>query len=120
MPHGPRPILSMKTTRIGRADADINTSIAMRINAIYHAFMSTKMRTPKTSADWHPADVVAAVRKAGWTLRRLSIHHGYTPTTLDNALHRPWPKAERLIAEAIGANPEQVWPSRYLKKGMRS
>ncbi|MDG4560565.1 MAG: helix-turn-helix transcriptional regulator [Candidatus Competibacter sp.] len=70
--------------------------------------------------DWHPADVVAAVRKAGWTLRKLSIHHGYTPTALDNALHRRWPKAERLIAEAIGVPPEKIWPSRYAQKELRS
>ena len=81
--------------------------------------MNLKTRIAKPS-DWHPADVVAAVRKAGWSLRKLSIHHGYTPTALDNALHRPWPKAEKLIADVIGTTPEQIWPSRYLKKGMRS
>lgn len=89
------------------------------LNARYHVLMNLKTRIQK-QPDWHPADVVAAVRKAGWTLRKLSTHHGYTPTALDNALHRPWPKAERLIAEAIGMTPEQIWPSRYLKKGMRS
>ncbi|WP_249891443.1 helix-turn-helix domain-containing protein [Mixta hanseatica] len=24
-----------------------------------------------------------------------------------------WPKGERLIAEALGVAPEQIWPSRY-------
>lgn len=93
--------------------------VAMRINVIYDLFMSTNIRKPKTT-DWHPADVVAAVRKAGWSLRKLSAHHGYTPTALDNALHKPWPKAQQMIADAIGKSPEQIWPSRYLKKGMRS
>lgn len=78
--------------------------------------MNKKTRTLKLSADWHPADVVAALRKAGWSLRKLSVHHGYYPGALDKALHRRWPKAERLIADAICMSPEQIWPSRYLKK----
>lgn len=77
------------------------------------SFMNLKTRTKR---DWHPADVVAALRKAGWSLRKLSAHHGYTPTALDNALHRRWPKAERLISDAIGVSPEKIWPSRYAQK----
>ncbi len=67
-----------------------------------------------TAADWHRADIVAALRKAGWSLRRLATHHGYaSPNTLTNALARPWPKGERIIAEAIGVDPATIWPSRY-------
>lgn len=67
--------------------------------------------------DWHRADIVAELRKAGWSLRRLSLHHGYTSaTTLTNALERRWPKGERLIAEAIGVDPAIIWPSRYRDK----
>lgn len=72
---------------------------------------------PKKPApeDWHRADIVAALRKAGWSLRKLATHHGYKqPTTLIKALDRPWPKGERLIAGAIGISPEAIWPSRYL------
>jgi len=70
-----------------------------------------KKRPPQ---DWHQADVVCALRKAGWSLRRLSLHHGYaSANTLSIALHKPWPKAQRLIAEAIGVPPEEIWPSRY-------
>jgi Ner family transcriptional regulator len=66
------------------------------------------------SQDWHRADIVAALWKSGWSIRRLSTHHGYaSPTTLNTALDRPWPKGERLIAEAIGVHPSAIWPSRY-------
>ncbi len=74
---------------------------------------------PKKPAlsDWHPADIVAALRKAGWSLRRLSKHHRYSdPSTLCVALRRRWPKAERLIADAIGIDPATIWPSRYPKQ----
>lgn len=69
-----------------------------------------------SNADWHPADVVAALRKAGWSLRRLSVHHGYYPGALDKALHRRWPKAQHLIADAIGIPSEAIWPTRYQGK----
>lgn len=77
--------------------------------------MSTRRTTKKPPrSDWHPADIKAALEKAGWSLRRLSLHHGYkSPTTLKEALHRRYPKAERLIAEAIGVDPATIWPSRY-------
>lgn len=80
--------------------------------------MSEKRVSKKASSeDWHRADIVAAVRKAGWSLRKLALHHGYKcATTLKVALDRPWPKGERLIAEAIGTDAETIWPSRYEDK----
>jgi Ner family transcriptional regulator len=65
--------------------------------------------------DWHPADVVAALRKAGWSVRKLSEHYGYKHCQLSDAIRRRWPKGQRLIAEALGIKPEIIWPSRYCK-----
>ena len=67
--------------------------------------------------DWHPADIIAALRKAGWSLRRLSGNLGYSPHYLHNALVKPYPKAEAYIAEALGLHPQQIWPSRYTADG---
>ncbi|WP_334470953.1 helix-turn-helix domain-containing protein [Arsenophonus sp. PmNCSU2021_1] len=65
-------------------------------------------------SDWEREDIVAALHKKGWSIRRLSKHHGYkSPTSLTNALDRRWPKGQRLIAEAIGVAPYEIWPSRY-------
>jgi Ner family transcriptional regulator len=70
-----------------------------------------------THVDWHNADIVAALHKAGWTIRKLSVHHGYaSPTQLSTPLQHSWPKGERLIAAAIGIDPAEIWPSRYLDK----
>lgn len=79
----------------------------------------TNLDTPKKPAlqDWHPADIVALLRKAGWTLRRLSVKHGYHPSSLQVALRAPWPKAEKIIAMAVGKRPQQIWPSRYNQSG---
>ncbi|MDH5259401.1 MAG: helix-turn-helix domain-containing protein [Gammaproteobacteria bacterium] len=81
--------------------------------------MRTKKQTKKQSIkDWHKADIKAELEKAGWSLRALSFHHGYKhPDTLKRVFQRRWPKGEKLIAEAIGQKPENIWPTRYPDKG---
>lgn len=74
-----------------------------------------KMPAPK---DWHPADIKAALTKAGWSINQLGHHHGYTSkSALAAVLRHPWPKAEGLIADAIGVQPQAIWPSRYNADG---
>ncbi|EGL8105486.1 transcriptional regulator [Salmonella enterica] len=68
-----------------------------------------------TQPDWHPADIIAGLRKRGTSLAALSRQAGLASSTLANALNRRWPKGERLIAEALGIAPEQIWPSRHHK-----
>lgn len=63
--------------------------------------------------DWHPADIVAGLRKKGTSLAAISREAGLASSTLANALQRRWPKGEILIATALGCEPEEIWPSRY-------
>lgn len=79
-------------------------------------------RTPATPPpeDWHPADVVCALRKAGWSLRRLSAHHGYHPKSLQVAAYAgKWPAGERLIAAALGLTAQEIWPARYAERSAK-
>ncbi len=78
--------------------------------------MYTSSAQKNAAGDWHRADIVAAVRKSGWSIRRLSKEAGLSAGALYNALDRPWPKAESIIAAAIGVEPETIWPSRYEKR----
>ncbi|WP_233968933.1 helix-turn-helix domain-containing protein [Pectobacterium polaris] len=41
--------------------------------------------------DWHPADIIAALRKRKTTLAAVSREAGLSSSTLANALNRPWP-----------------------------
>lgn len=76
--------------------------------------MSTLNDTKKTANNWHRADIIAALHKAGWSLRQLSIKHGYSQaSTLKNALDRPWLKGERIIAATISVPAEEIWPERF-------
>lgn len=72
-------------------------------------------RPPKKSrrVGWHNAYIVAAIHAGGTTLRKLSVSHGYAPSTLSNCLHTPWPKGERIIGDFIRVPPQELWPERY-------
>jgi Ner family transcriptional regulator len=65
--------------------------------------------------DWHPADIIAGLRKRGTTLAAVSRKEGLASSTLANALKKRWPKGEKLIAQALGVSPAEIWPSRYRK-----
>lgn len=63
--------------------------------------------------DWHRADIIAALRKAGTSLASESRRAGLGSSTLANALDRPWPKGEYIIARALSIHPSEIWPSRF-------
>lgn len=70
----------------------------------------------KNTHDWHRADVVAALHKRGWSLASLARAHGLSPSTLRSALDKPYPKSEKIIAEAIGIAPEEIWADRFARR----
>lgn len=69
-----------------------------------------------TAGDWHRADIVAELKKKGWSLAALSRKAGLSSNTLKTALATPYLKGEKIIAAAIGIPPEQIWPTRYAKR----
>ncbi|WP_201474796.1 helix-turn-helix domain-containing protein, partial [Escherichia coli] len=44
-----------------------------------------------TQPDWHPADIMAALRKRGTSLAAVSRRAGLASSTLANAICRHWP-----------------------------
>ncbi|WP_416777784.1 helix-turn-helix domain-containing protein [Xenorhabdus budapestensis] len=66
-----------------------------------------------TQQDWHPAEIICALRKRGTTLAALSRESGLSSSTLANTLSRPWPKGEWIIATRLEMDPAEIWPSRY-------
>ncbi len=73
----------------------------------------TERQEASHRADWHPADIQAALKKRGLSLAGLSVANGYHPTAAGKALKRSWPSLELIIARAIGMVPDQIWPNRY-------
>lgn len=80
--------------------------------------MTGPVKKASLATDWHKADIKAALAKVGWSLNQLGLAHGYTcKSALARALHAPYPRAERIIADAVGVKPEAIWPSRYNANG---
>jgi len=67
----------------------------------------------KSYSGWHRADIIAALKKRGLILSRLSRQSGLSSTTLSNTLVRPWTKGEMRIAQVLNMKAERIWPSRY-------
>jgi Ner family transcriptional regulator len=67
--------------------------------------------------DWHPADVLAALKKRGHSLAGLSVANGYHPTAAGKALKQPWPAMEKIVATALAVTPQEIWPTRYDDRG---
>ncbi|NHB92123.1 cell morphology transcriptional regulator XreR2 [Photorhabdus cinerea] len=65
--------------------------------------------------DWHPADIIAALKKQGTSLAEVSRKAGLASSTLANTLQRRWPKGQQLIADALDRDPAEIWPSRYIR-----
>lgn len=73
-----------------------------------------------TRADWHPADIKAALNRAGYTMASLAENLGFNSgSSLSKALTSSSPSAERHLAAAIGIHPMEIWPSRYNEDGSR-
>jgi len=65
------------------------------------------------TTDWHPADVKAALAKAGYTFARIARENGFCSNSPNTVLWRGWRRMERIVADIIGVEPETIWPSRY-------
>lgn len=77
-----------------------------------YALNSPKKRGKKPQ-DWHPALISAKLKMCGSNLSKLAEENGLHRSTLRSALYRPYPKAEKIIAEKLGISPAEIWASRY-------
>jgi len=66
---------------------------------------------PTKKKGWHHADIIAAVRKRGTNLSRLSLAHGKADSTLRSALHKPRSPSNRIIADFLGVPLHKLWPA---------
>lgn len=88
--------------------------LIIKPNAYYISLLLQHIGVNKMNKDWHRQEILAAIRKKKGSLSALSRDNGLSSGTLSNALTRPWPKGEMIIAEVIGIPPQEIWPSRFL------
>lgn len=63
--------------------------------------------------DWHPEIIKAEIHKRGLSFRLLSLQAGYSKDSLKTVLRTPCKTYQKIIGEALGVEPETIWPSRY-------
>jgi len=75
----------------------------------------------KTSReDWHPADIVAALHKRGYTLRDIARAEGLNDSsTLSKAMVTSYPAGERRLAKYAGVPVQVMFPTRYFADGTK-
>jgi lambda repressor-like predicted transcriptional regulator len=75
----------------------------------------------KTSReDWHPADIVAALHKRGYTLRDIAREEGLNDSsTLSKAMVQSYPAGERRLAKYAGVAVQEMFPTRYHADGTK-
>ena len=67
----------------------------------------------------HKEDIKAMVRKQGHTMKDLSIQYEFNPSALTASLYKPYPKANHIIAYALGLTVHEIWPEWYDATGKR-
>jgi Ner family transcriptional regulator len=70
--------------------------------------------------DWHPADIIAALHKRGYTLREIARLEGLKEsTTLSKAMIDSYPAGERRLAKYAGVPVQEMFPTRYHPDGTK-
>lgn len=71
--------------------------------------------------DTHPEDIKAALRKRDTSLAELARANNGTTQALSTALRvGNMPRWEKVIAAALGKQPEEVWPKRYAERAKKA
>jgi len=72
-----------------------------------------KTPTPPKKAAERRAWIKYRLELLGYNFADLAREQSLSRTCVLSALYKPYPKMERLIAEKLGLQPEQLWPERY-------
>lgn len=81
--------------------------------------VNTILNTSRVTSGWHPADIIAAVRKAGTSLQRLSRENGFSVSTMNKAVRQCFPACHDIIAKVVGTPRQAIWPQFYDRDGVR-
>ena len=79
---------------------------------------TTALKKPVVQ-DWHWADLLAVLKKRGWSVKSIALAEGYgNGSYLGNVARKPSPRAEAILAAYAGVDhPMVIWPSRYTASG---
>lgn len=70
-------------------------------------------QTPPKKADERRVWIKYQLELLGYNFASLAREYSLHRTCVISALHRHYPKMERIIADKLGTYPEELWPERY-------
>jgi len=79
----------------------------------------TIVTIPKTASE-RRAWIKYQLELLGYNFAKLARELSLSRTCVLSALNKPYPKMERIIADKLGMQPEQLWPERYVLVSERS
>jgi lambda repressor-like predicted transcriptional regulator len=63
---------------------------------------------------WHPQDIIAGIRKGGWTHQRISEHLGISRSTVTLTIQTgSSPQVRAFISQLLGLPEAELWPFRF-------
>ena len=63
---------------------------------------------------WHPQDIIAGIRKRGWTHRKIAEHLCLSRSTVTLSIKTgSSPIVRAFISELIGVPEAEMWPFRF-------
>ncbi len=63
---------------------------------------------------WHPQDIIAGIRKRGWTHQRIADHLALSRSTVTLSIKTgSSPEVRAFIAELIDVPEAELWPFRF-------
>ena len=68
---------------------------------------------------WDAPGILAEVKRKGSTLTGLAEANGLNSSACRTALSRPFPAADKVIADFIGVSLHELWPDRYDENDQR-
>ena len=71
------------------------------------------VRNEDRQADWTPSKLRFELEERGLTYRYLSLQAGLREDSLKSVARTPCKSYERIIANALGMKPEDIWPTRW-------
>lgn len=59
--------------------------------------------------------IQAALKQKGFkSMSEVAVKHDMAPSTFGAVWKAPYERVERIIADELGVEPSEIWPSRYL------
>ena len=61
----------------------------------------------------HPSDIKAAIEKRNHSPNSLAQQHGYSRAAFSYAIHKPYPRVEKIISIFPGISLHRLFPDRW-------